>query len=158
MLFFEKLRQGKGTTLAEKLILLFFIFVAVFIFRISWMMLYPYKVMEPHSLMVDLPVVTAGEVVTYTFAYSKYLPVPARVIKRLENSVVIPYQDTFSNMPMGKKQFYRGEAHIPGSACPGTYRMVLDFVYYVNPLRTITVTVASDLFVVTKEEKGKKKS
>jgi hypothetical protein len=85
------------------------------------------------------------------------MPIPGRVMKRLENSIVIPYQDIYTNMPTGKKQFYRGTLHVPGSACKGDYRMVLDFSYDVNPLRTIRTSITSDRFSVVKDEpKGKK--
>lgn len=156
MLFLENLFQRKKLSAGEWFALVFFICVFAFMGRVAWMMFYPYQVLEPISLVIDQPTVKAGNDVTYTFSYSKHMAVPGRVMKRLENSIVIPYQDAYTNMPVGKKLFHRGTLHIPGSACKGEYRMVLDFVYDVNPLRTIMVSVASDKFTVVKDEKGKK--
>jgi hypothetical protein len=132
----------------EWFVLIFFTFVFMFIIACTWMWFYPYKILEPISFAIDQPTVTAGEDVTYTFVYSKYLPVPARVLKRLENHIVVPYQDIYTNMPIGQHLVHRGTLHIPSSACKGSYRVAVDFLYAINPLRTITVSMVSDAFTV----------
>jgi hypothetical protein len=78
----------------EWLVIGFFCIVFLFIGTCTYMVVYPYKILEPISLSIDTPTVVAGGDIPYTFVYSKYLPIPARVLKRLENHVTTTYQDS----------------------------------------------------------------
>jgi hypothetical protein len=141
-----------GRRVLETVLTLFFVTAFTFIGYCAWLMLYPYKVMEPISFMVDSPTVYAGDDATFTFVYSKYMQVPARVIKRLENHVNTPYQDNYTNMKVGEHLIDRNTLRIPSYVDAGQYRIVMEFIYQVNPLRTITIRVVSDSFNVIRRD------
>lgn len=120
-----------------------FVFLAV----LAYWYFYPYKTIDVKTpITVDKSVYNAGDTLTYTVNYCKYINLPATVHRNYVDGVIYNLSTIVTNNPPG--------CHIthPITTVPnlpsGKYFIRILFSYEVNPIRTITITVETEPFEV----------
>ena len=122
--------------------------IGITLLLLGWMFM-PYNILEQDSMIVDPPVVKAGNTLTYHFNYCKNLDIPATLSLQLIDTLVYNYHTVDSNVPKGCGDFDR-QIFIPDSIPPGTYFIRSTIKYKVNPLRDIIYVNDSNTIEITK--------
>ena len=122
-----------------------------FLFRGSYIMLYPFKPFVVHEIKIldNDNVVVAGDPLYYSIRYTKNMPLTARVYRRLVNSYIIPLPVTESTAAVGEG-IMKSEISIPEFADAGNYSLHIIWEYTIgeHPDRTIFVSAVSPAFRV----------
>ena len=98
-------------------------------------------------------VVHAGERIVYHGGGTHYTDgVIVDVTAQLLNDVVIPLPDRRYTTVLGRFSAINSFYEVPLYAPAGKYRLVLDAIFHVNPLRSITYRVITEEFTVVAAE------
>jgi len=111
---------------------------------------YPYKTMEIENYVTTEKVYRPGDVLMYTFDYTKYNNLPAEVTRDIVDGSAHHIDDLFANIPSGTDLHYTGSAVLPLNLLPGVYRLRTTRTQQFNPIRKITLVSESTYFTIVK--------
>lgn len=119
-----------------------------------WTLFAPIKVVEVlnQPVTVSSTTVRAGDLISYTTDYCKYLPIKAEVLRQLVNSTTIPLEEYDSNAEADGCH-YGVEAKpsiLPSYISPGEYHLQIHYLYRPYPWRTIDYSFDTEFFKVVK--------
>lgn len=123
----------------------------LFVVYVMYLLFWPFKVIDienADNIQVGKKVYVAGEQISYTIKYCKYLDVAATSHPYLQNSTLVFFTPYTSNQPPQCKTATITNYTIPLGTAPGKYRIGNDFEYKVNPLRTMYYRWKSEEFEV----------
>lgn len=100
---------------------------------VVWWLLAPGRPMLVQRTTLRTPHVRAGADLVYEMWYAKRLPLPARVIRTLENDelIYLPIEET--NLPVGADRIV-SRVRVPVGITPGEYVLRVTMQYRRNPL------------------------
>jgi len=136
----------------RKLNLILNLFIAVLAIAfcyVAYLVFWPVKVADYNQPYKVRPnIVEAGQTLTYTTNYCKYIDVPPTVSRTLIDGTVIYFPTETTNLPTGcnKKDV---QLVIPKNTPPGVYHIEITLTYKVNPLKEVTSRILTDEFRVT---------
>lgn len=116
-----------------------------------FLLFFPYKVVTINSPQKVLtPIVKAGEAVTISSDYCKYIAIGGTASKDLVGGdISLPLTPVFSNTPTGCHIVIRAYI-VPSFTPPGKYKITTTTVYHVNFLRDVSVKYETEEFTVIK--------
>lgn len=117
---------------------------------ITYWLFFPYQPLSINKAITILNMnntVMAGGDLVYEYEVNKKKNLTAVVNKQLINTLIITYTPTSSNVPIGVRQI-KEVSKIPNYAEPGEYRLRIEAVYKVNPLRDISIVGWSKPFQI----------
>jgi hypothetical protein len=111
------------------------------------------SVENPQKVSMDKQVYTAGEQFTYSFDYCKKKNVESKIQRFFVDGTRIPFNDTVSTLELGCHRANISVLSIPGNASTGTYHIVIQATYKVNPVREYVMELRTvDFQVIGKDE------
>ena len=131
-------------------IVLFLAFIFLCLF--AYWSLYPYKpiVFNNIPFPVDHGIYAPGDVLVYKVDYCKYTDLIPIVTRYYVNSVI---NFVSSNPAIYKPKgcaVTNVQLTIPNSLYPDVYYLRINYIYQVNPIRTINVSATTSAFIITK--------
>jgi hypothetical protein len=110
---------------------------------------YPYKVLVFNTplFILNKKTIKAGQNLTYTSNYCKYIDLPATVGRVFSNDLIFSTPAQSSNRPMGCHSITVAVI-VPHELPPGKYRLENVYEFKVNPIRTIVVKENTEEFNV----------
>jgi hypothetical protein len=139
------------STIILSVFTLVFAFVSIGIF--AWWRFYPYKIVEYFDLpyIIDVPVLQAGDTLTYHFKYCKHTDLTPKIQRDYVDGIIFKSSNTFSLAKKGCGTVYINEK-VPETLPGGYYYLQVTIEYQVNPIRKITYINRTQQFqVITKE-------
>lgn len=108
---------------------------------------YPYKPLKIKSISVMTREVSRGEVFIYELDYCKTGNHQVQISRRFVDGVVYSVPEIYTINPKGCKVSNIGLL-IPESLPSGEYRLEINYSYKVNPIRTVTVSAITGVFLI----------
>lgn len=122
----------------------------------GYMLFWPYKTVT-FNQTTNLEVLNqnkqlrAGEELQYKISYCKYTDKIAIITRTIQDGVLYILPPVETKVSEGcKENATVNIAQIPKAIPPGKYTMVITLAYKLNPLRTVTHTLATEPFYVVK--------
>lgn len=124
-------------------------FAAVFL--ITYWMVYPYKVLEfkEGNGTVLTKRVRAGEYVELRQINCKYMPLVSTLNRQFIDSILYQIPLVQANRPVGCSDKIEN-VPVPKTLPPGDYYINTVISFQVNPIRTVSYTVKTNMFTVIK--------
>jgi hypothetical protein len=123
----------------------------LFLIYLGCLYLVPVKVSEVISTEILTPVVEAGGTLQYEIDYCKYKSIEGVNYRSIVDGYVVNFAAQTSSSPKGCASKVV-EMTVPAFLNTGHYRIYVDTVYQVNPLRKETVSYTTDTFLVLGKE------
>lgn len=116
---------------------------------------YPYKTIEfknvPFPIFNENKTIEQGGVLVYKTEFCKYTDLEAKVARSFVDEVVYLVPTDVGVRPKGCGEVMV-ELTIPNTLPPATYKLVIDYTYEVNPIRTISIHEETESFLVVKKK------
>jgi hypothetical protein len=126
--------------------------VGIFLFYILYCITFPRviaKFEDPQFPVLNKDkIVSQGDVLLLKIVVTKYVDIPARILRRYVNNTVIRIPDTISSIALGKNEFISSMNIIPHALPPGKYYLEVEYIFEVNPFRTDRIIRRTEPFEV----------
>lgn len=126
------------------------------LFYTGYLLFWPYKTVtfkQTNNLEIlnENKQLRAGEDLQYKISYCKYTDKTAIITRTIQDGVLYILPPVEARVSEGcKENATVNIATIPKAIPPGKYTMVINLQYRINPLRTVSHTLATEPFYVVK--------
>ncbi len=114
---------------------------------VTFWSVYPYKPLEINKVSIKTEEAKRGEIFIYELDYCKKGSDQVHISRKFIDGVVYSVPEVYTTNQKGCRVSNIGIL-IPESLPSGEYRLELDYTYKVNPIRTITVSTITGVFLI----------
>jgi hypothetical protein len=120
---------------------------------LAYWLLFPYKLVtfdrETYPIMNENKTVKQGGLLTYHADYCKYTTLAPKIYRTYEDGLVFVVPEVATSRESGCHEI-DVNIIVPRSLPVGVYKLQTIYVYKVNPVREVSLTVNTDKFTVVK--------
>jgi hypothetical protein len=144
----------KNTTALKGLTIITAVVASIFLIVVVYWLVFPYKTIEFKApYQTEKTTYVQGDHTYYTVNYCKFTTAKAGIVKEFVDGLVFTVDSPQAILPVGCREM-QVPMTIPDSLPPGRYQLRNTVTYFVNPIRSISITHFSNWFTVRRSADG----